>query len=157
MEGNVTAIDRNPRSLAPARPPASARRTSQEEMSALRYRVRRRQRRCLANSRCARRQRHRSWDETAIALSRSRPPLHTGTRKGTNVGIRCREAVRERLQEGDDLVLLRIGQAKLTTSHIDIVRDLGHRPAVLLFNFSHWAVSGSDGERIYVARIIEMD
>src|SRR6267378_4047911 len=126
-------------------------------MSALWYRMRRGQRRSLADSRCARWQRHRSGDERAIALGRSRTAGHTGAGKGTDVRIRCRETIRKRLQEGNDLVLLRIVQAEVSDRHVEIVRDLRHRPAVYFFHGSCWAVSRGDRFREHVARIIEMN
>jgi len=45
----------------------------------------------------------------------SRTARHTSTCKGTDIRIRCRETIRERLQERDDLVLLRIAQAQCPT------------------------------------------
>src|ERR1700736_2452000 len=53
----------------------------------------------------------RSRDEHLIPLGRRRTTLHASTCEGIDVGKRCREAVREGLEEGNDLVLLRIGQA----------------------------------------------
>ena len=89
-------------------------------------------------------------------MGRSRAAGHASTREGIDVGIRCSEAIRERLQEGNELVLLRIGQTEPSGRHVYIVRDLGHRPAVDLLDCSRRAMSGSDGERIHVARIVEM-
>ncbi len=77
-------------------------------------------------------------------MSRSRTTFHASTRKGISVGVRSREAIRERLQESNDLVLLLIRQAELTGRHVDIVLDLGHGPAVDSFGRSCRAVSGSD-------------
>src|ERR1700722_11530307 len=143
--------------LAPARPPAFARRTSRRSDLLPLWYSGRGQGRSLANSRCARRQRHRSFDERAIALGVSRTARHTGTGKGADVRIRCREAIRERLQEGNDLIFLRRRQAEVSDRHVEIVRDLGHRPAIYLFYRSRRAVSGSDRLRKYVARIVEMN
>src|SRR6202158_2500619 len=99
IEGNVTAIG-PPSAMSPrlVRPHLSF---------ALWNRIRRGQRRSLADRRCARRQR-RSRDKELITLGRSRTARHALTRKGLDVGVRCYETVRECLHEGNDLVLLRI-------------------------------------------------
>jgi hypothetical protein len=61
------------------------------------------------------------------------------------------------LQESRDQVLLVIRQAEITDRHVDVVRDLGHGPAVHLFRRSLRAVSGRDVLRKHVARVVEMD
>jgi hypothetical protein len=40
------------------------------------------------------------------------------------------------LQEGNDLILLLIGQAEIAGSHVKILLDLGHGPAVYFFDRS---------------------
>src|SRR5713226_3276282 len=122
IKGEETEVNSHRPSLAPARPLAyqvlrDGR--AREEMSALWYR-RRRQWRCLADRRCAGRQR-RSRDKFAIPLPRRRTigicggvARHATTGKGVPVRVRCRETIRESLQEVDDLVLLGIRQAEIT-------------------------------------------
>src|SRR5947208_12270677 len=63
------------------------------------------ERRDAADRRCAGRKRRRG-DENLIPLGRRRTTEHARTRKRVPVGKRCREPVREGLQEGHDLVLL---------------------------------------------------
>src|SRR5205807_8651103 len=101
------------------------------------------------------RKRPRSRDKKLITLGRSRTTGHTSTRKGIPVGVRSRETIGECLQKCHDLVLLLIGQTEITNCPVDIVRHLGPRPAVDFFDRSIRAVSGSNVERIYVARVIE--
>src|SRR5882762_568151 len=110
-------------------------------------------RRDAADSGCAGRKR-RCWDEELIPLRRGTTAAHARTRKRIDVRIRLREAVREGLQEGDDLVLFLIAQAEITGRAVDIVLDLGHRPAVHLLGFSWRAVPGRDREGVEVARIV---
>ena len=71
--------------------------------------------------------------------------------------IRPGEAIRERLQENDDLVLLRTRQVEIADCHVDVRRNLGRRPAVYFLRSSCRAASHLDGEREHVARIVEMD
>src|SRR5207253_4894033 len=103
------------------------------------------ERRYAADSRCTRRKRRRG-DERIIPLGRrrsirrTRGPGRARTRKGVPVGIRFRETVRERLQEGDDLVLLEIRHGEITGRHVEIVLHLGHWPARHLFDCAWWAV-----------------
>src|SRR5882762_2704628 len=99
----------------------------------------------------------RSRDEESIALGRSRTTGHANTCKGVDVGIGSCEAVCKRLEEGNDLVLLRIGQPKHTDRHVLVVLDLRHRPAVYLFGFPCWAVPGSDVKGKDIARVVEVD
>jgi hypothetical protein len=73
-----------------------------------------------------------------------RTACHTPTRKGIPVGVRCCETVRERLHEGHNQILLVIRQAEIADRHVDIVRDLWHRPAVHFFCRSLGAVSRRD-------------
>ena len=68
----------------------------------------------------------------------------------------CREAVGERLQERDDLVLLLIRQAEIAGRAVEILRHLRPRPAVHLLGRSRRAVSGLDVVRIEIARIVEV-
>ena len=72
-------------------------------------------------------------------------------------GIRCCEAVHKRLQEGHDLVLLLTRQAEIADRHVDVVRDLGSRPAVHLVRRCRRAVPRRDVVRKHVACIVEMD
>jgi len=137
IKGEETKVDSHRPSLAPARPLAyqvlrDGR--AREEMSALWYR-RRRQWRCLADRRCAGRQR-RSRDKFAIPLPRRRTigicggvAGHATTGKGITVRVRCRETVRECFQKRDDLVFLFIRQAEHTRRRVEVVRDLFHGPA----------------------------
>src|SRR5260370_3273945 len=119
-------------------------------------------RRHAADTRCARRK-GRSWDKATITLPRRRTigvrcrvTGHARTRKGIDVGVRSRKSVRECLKEGNDLVLLLISQAEITGGHVDIVLDLGHRPAGHFLDRSGRAVSGSDRERKLVARVVKV-
>src|ERR1700737_3560445 len=95
-----------------------------------------RERRNAADGRCAGRQRRRSRDKELIPLGRRRTTGHASACEGIDVRVRCKEAVRERLEEGNDLVLLRIAQPKVTNRHVKVVRNLGHWPAVYLLNCS---------------------
>src|SRR5258707_3336142 len=99
----------------------------------------------------------RSRNKELITLCLSRTTAHASPRKGIPVGVRSRETIRECLQEGHDLVLLLIRQAKITRGHVEIVLDLVHGPAVYFFGLSCRAVSGRDGELELVARIVEVD
>src|SRR6266404_7162310 len=85
-----------------------------------RYRLRARNWRSVANSRCAGRER-RSRDEQLVALARSRSTHHASARKCINVRVGSGETIRECLQEDYDLVLLLIRQAEIPGGHIDIV------------------------------------
>src|SRR5712672_227891 len=102
-------------------------------------------------------------DEGLVTLGRRVTARHALTRKGIDVLVRTDgrvgrvETVRQRLHECYDLVLLLIRQAELTNGHVEVVRDLGHRPAIHLFRLSRRAVSRRDVERKHVPRIVEMD
>src|SRR6267143_6525003 len=114
------------RYLALARPPAFARRTSRGKRCSdgreptdiyLLNRFRSRQRRHAADGRCAGWKRRRRWYQEVVTLPRRRTiriragiARHANACKGVDVGVRSREAVRKRLEEGHDLVLLRIAQ-----------------------------------------------
>ena len=50
-----------------------------------------------------------------------------------------------------------IRQHEISDRHVEIVRDLRHRPAVHFFCLSRRAVSGSNFERKHVPRVVEMD
>jgi len=109
-----------------------------------------RQRRNAAYRRCTRRQR-RCRDKEGVSLPRRRTiwicggiARHAHACKGSAVGKRSCEPVRERLEEGNDLVLLRIGQAEHTNRRVKVVGNLGVWPAVYLLNRSCRAVPGSD-------------
>src|SRR5260370_37088259 len=80
------------------------------------------------------------------------------TRKGIPALVRCRVAIGERLQEGHDLILLLIRQSEFAGGHIEVVLDLGPRPAVDPLDSSGGAVSGCDVIRKsgFVTRIVEM-
>src|SRR5882724_828728 len=123
----------------------------------LRNRVRTRERRNVADFRCAGRKR-RSRDKKLITLGRSRTAGHASTRKGIKEGVRSRETVGKRLQERDNRVFFLIGQAEITGGHIDIVRHLGPGPAVYFFDRSIRAMSGSNVERKpwFIARVVEV-
>src|ERR1700730_17497465 len=165
IKGEETKVNSHRPSLAPARPLAyqglrDGR--AREEKSAL-WDRRRRQWRCLADRRCAGRQR-RSRDKFAIPLPRRRTigicggvAGHATTGKGITVGVRCRETVRECFQKRDDLVFLFIRQAEHTRRRVEVVRDLFHRPAGHPLNRSWRAVSGSDRVgKTGVARVVKM-
>jgi hypothetical protein len=127
------------------------------QRSALWNRARTGRRRDSADSRCAWRQRRRRRNKKLIPLGRRRTTGHALTRKGIDIRVRSREAIRQCLQEGNDLVLLLIRQAEFTRRPVNIVRNLGHGPAVHFFGRSCRAVSGSDREWKHVARIVEVD
>ena len=119
-------------------------------------------RRRAADSRCTRRK-GRSRYKAPVTLPRRRAigvsygvTGHARTGKGVDVRIRSRESVRKYLKEGDNLVLLFIGKAEITGGHVDIVLDLGQRPARYFFDRSGRAVSGSDRERKFVARVVKV-
>src|SRR5467141_5098763 len=123
-----------------------------------------RQRRHAADGRCAGRQR-RSRDKEAVSLPRRRTIRIRGgiarranACKGVDVGVRSCEAVGERLEERNDLVLLRIAQPKHTNRHVDIVWDFRHRPTVYFFGLSCRAVPRSDVELKCdnVTRVVEV-
>src|SRR5580658_5980309 len=81
---------------------------------------------------------------------------HARTSKGIDVRVRSRKSVRKCLKEGDNLVLLLIGKAEITGGHVDIIPDLGQRPACYFFDRSGRAVSGGDWERKFVARVVKV-
>src|SRR4029077_692685 len=112
-------------------------------------------RRDAADLRYAGRKR-RSRDEELITLGCCRTAGHASTRKGIDVGKRCCETVRECLHEDHEQVLLPIRQAEITDRHVEVVRDLGHGPAVYFFSRSCRAVSGSDVKLKNIACIVEM-
>src|SRR6266480_4981800 len=132
--------------------------TSLASVLHLRNRARTRTRRNVADFRCAGRKRW-SRDKKLITLGRSRTAGHASSRKGIAEGVRPRETIGKRLQERDNRVFFLIGQAEITGGHIDIVRHLGHRPAVYFFDRSIRAMSGSNVERkpLFVARVVEVD
>src|SRR5260370_8627773 len=103
----------------------------------------------------ARRKRRRG-NESFIALRRCRAARTAPTRKSIDVGIRYGVPVGQRLQEGDDLVLLRIRQTELTGRHVEVVFDLGHRPAVDFFGSPRRAVSCRDRVGVHAAGIVEV-
>jgi hypothetical protein len=118
--------------------------------------MRRGQRFDTADRGCARRK-WRGGNEELISLGRCRPAGHALTRESVDVRVRRCETIRERLQEGDDLVLLLIGQTEAAGCHVDVVRNLGHRPAIHFFRFSFRTVPRRDLERKHIAGIVEMD
>src|SRR6266852_6290219 len=124
--------------------------------SCLRYR-RIGNRRNAADSLCAGRK-LRSRDQEHITLRRSCTTSHAGTRKGIPVLVRPRETIRECLQEGHDLILLPIRQAQFAGGHVNVVPDLGPRPAGNPLDSSGRAVSGCDvvRKRGFVTSIVEM-
>src|SRR5215469_12495652 len=108
------------------------------------------------DSRCARRK-FRSRNKELITLGLSRSTGHASTRKGISVWVRSRVTVRECLQESNDLVLFLVRQTEITACHVDVVRDLRHRPAVHFFCCSCRAVPGGDIELKLVACVVEVD
>lgn len=52
---------------------------------------------------------------------------------------------------------LALCQAEVAERHVDVVRDLGHGPAIDLFRLGRRTVSRGNGERIHVACIVEMN
>ena len=126
--------------------------------SALWNRARTGRRRDSADSRCAWRQGRRRRNKKLIPLGRRITTGHALTRKGVDIGVRSSESIRKRLQEDNDQVFLVIRQAEFTRRHVEIVRDLGQRPAVHFFGRSCRAVSGSDRLcKTRVTRIVEVD
>src|SRR5258705_4431790 len=109
-----------------------------------------------ADLRRAGRERLRSRDERLIPLRGRRPTGRASTGEGIAVGVRRGEAVRERLQERDDLVLLLIRQAEIAGRTVEVLRDLRPGPAVHFLGRSRRTVSGGDIERIEIARIVEV-
>ena len=114
------------------------------------------QRLLTADRRCARRKR-RGRDEELVTLRRCITAGHALTGKGVDVRVGCCETIRQRLQEGHDLVFLLIDQTQVADRHVDVVRDFGHRPAIDFFGLSFRTVSRGDLERVHIARIVEMN
>ena len=105
----------------------------------------------------------RSRDKFAIPLPRRRAigivrvARHTSAGEGITVRVRRRETVGECFQEGDDLVLLLIGQAEHPRRCVEIVRHFFHRPAGYFLDRSFRAVSRSDRVgKAGVACVVEM-
>src|ERR1700730_11021487 len=105
----------------------------------------------------------RSRDKFAIPLPRRRAigivrvARHTSAGKGITVRVGRRETVGECFQEGDDLVLLLIGQAEHPRRCVEIVRHFFHRPAGYFLDRSFRAVSRSDRVgKAGVACVVEM-
>src|SRR5207248_9136031 len=98
-------------------------------------------------------------DEKIDIPARSRSTGHESSRDGMAEGVRLRGTIGKRLQARDNRVFFLIGQAEITGGHIDIVRHLGHRPAVYFFDRSIRAMSGSNVVRKprFVARVVEVD
>src|SRR3981081_446997 len=115
-------------------------------------------RRDVTDSRCAGRKRRRR-NQKLITLSLGRTPLHASPRKGIPIGIGPREPISESLEEGNNLVLLFIGQAELAGRHVEVVLDLGLRPAGNLLDSSGGAVPRGHrkGDPFHVARVVEVD
>jgi hypothetical protein len=70
---------------------------------------------------------------------------------------RCREAVGERAEEGDNQVFFVIAETELPARHVHVVLDFGLGPAGHLFDGSRRAMSGLDGVSENIPRVIEMD
>src|SRR5215468_9560619 len=85
-----------------------------------------------ADSRCARRK-FGSWDKELVTLGLCRTTAHASARKGIPVWVRSRVTVRECFEEGNNLVLFLVRQAEIPGCHVDVVGDLGHRPAIYFF------------------------
>src|SRR6266851_8110928 len=136
------------RSLSPVNPPFSA---------CLLYR-RIRKGKDTADRRCAGRK-WRSRDQGLITLSFSRTAGCARTRKSIPVGVGSRETICECFQKFNNLVLLLVRQAEITSRHVDVVRHFGLGPAVDFFDRSCRAMSGSDVERkfLYVTCVVEVD
>src|SRR5215469_9255665 len=109
-----------------------------------------------ADSRRARRK-FRSRNKELVALGFCRTTGHATTRKSIPIGVRSRVAVGECLQEGYDLILFLVGQSQITGCHVNVVRNLWHRPAVYFLGRSCWAMPGSDVVLIFIARVVEVD
>src|SRR6266478_6468852 len=84
--------------------------------------------------------------------------LNRRTRDGRN-SANSRSARRQSRsgEESNDLVFLLIRQAEIAGRHVDIVLDLGGRPAVYFFRCSCRAMSGSDREGKFVAGVVEVN
>src|SRR4029450_12574548 len=95
-------------------------------------------------------------DEDLVALRGRVPTGRASTSEGIDVGVRRGEAVRERLQERDGLVLLLIRQAEIAGRTVEVLRGLWPGPAVHFLGRSRRAVSGLDIERKEVGRIVEV-
>jgi len=89
-------------------------------------------------------------------LSCSSTAGHASPGISIDIGVRCREAVAERLQKYNDLILLHIRQAEMTSRHVQVLRDLWRRPAVYLFYCSRRAVSRRDRLLVHVAGVVEV-
>src|SRR5258707_5679607 len=107
--------------------------------------------------------RRRTWrqrrrgNQEIIPLGCRRTARHAHASKRVDIRERCCETVGERLKEGHDLVLFRIGQAEHPDGHVLIVLRLGHWPAVHLFRGARRTVPGSySGKRKSVSGVIEV-
>src|SRR5258707_10279742 len=107
--------------------------------------------------------RRRTWrqrrrrNQEIIPLGCRDTARHAHASKRVDIRERCCETVGERLKEGHDLVLFRIGQAEHPDGHVLIVLHLGHWPAVHLFRGARRTVPGSySGKRKSVSGVIEV-
>src|SRR5215472_7225079 len=97
------------------------------------------------------------WGSRTVTLGGSRTTGQALTRKGIDVRIRRCETIRKCLQEAHDLILLLIRQTEVADGHVDVVRNLGYRPAIDLFRLSFRTVSRRDLELKHIAGIVEMN
>src|SRR5260221_12254464 len=115
------------------------------------------QRRNTAYRRRAWRQRRRGNQEIIPLGCRGTARL-AHTCKRVYIWKRSCETVRERLQEGDDLVFFRIRQVEHANRHVLIVLHLGHWPAVHFFGGARRTVPGSySWKRKSVSGVIEVN
>src|SRR5580700_4086897 len=96
-------------------------------------------------------------NERGIALCCGSAPAHTRARISVDVRVRSSETVVERLQESDNLVLLRIRQVELTDRHVLVLRHLRGRPASYPLDGPCRAVSGFHFHAINVPGVIEVN
>ena len=85
-------------------------------------------------------------DNGLITLRRRCTAGQAGAEIDVAVGVWCGEAIAERLQEGNHLVLLLIRQAEVPNCHVEVVWNFGLRPTGHLLDRPWRAVSGGDVE-----------
>src|ERR1700704_1145937 len=78
---------------------------------------------------------------------------------GVGVGVRegSAETVSQGLQERDQLVFLAVRQHEVADGHILRPRHFRHRPAIHFFPGAFRTVTYRHRERVFVARVVEMN